>query len=276
MDEEDDIGDIDLGFGAPRLRATAPLMKCTSPATEAHDCHSRPRFWRVSTCQVPDTLKCVLRLCSVAARGRHEAHRLMCSNRNTDDALRSTHSRAPAGSDPDEDVGGGVLPAASAMEAEGVKEEAAPADTPADAQTPDTAADVKPGADKADAKALVVHGAHAAPQKREGYGNVVSISDLTWYTTDIEVEAACTQFGAVKTIKFFEDRSNGRSAGSCIVEFESHEQARACIEGLHKKKVGESDATVSWPNRQKPGIAKHRRASPWQSCSAGYCTFGPD
>ena len=165
-----------------------------------------------------------------------------------------------------------MLPAASA-EPDSVKEEAQPADAPADTQPSAASADVKAGSDKPDSKALVVHGAQAQ-QKREGFGNVVSISDLTWYTTDIEVEAACTQFGTVKTIKFYEDRSNGRSSGNCIVEFESHEQARACIDGLNKTKVGECEATVSWPSRQKPNVPKHRCGrSPHPTQRLFVCTY---
>jgi RNA recognition motif-containing protein len=113
--------------------------------------------------------------------------------------------------------------------------------------------------EKVDIKTIVAQSTQANA-KKEGFGNVVSISDMTWYTTDIEVEAACSQFGVVRNIKFFEDRSNGRSMGHCVVEFDSHEQARSCIEGLTKKKIAESDVTVSWPGKTRPMIPKNRSA----------------
>lgn len=105
--------------------------------------------------------------------------------------------------------------------------------------------------------------------KKEGFGNVVHIVDMTWYTTDIEVEAACAPYGRVLNIKFFEDRSNGRSAGTCIVEFSSHDEARACIEGLNKTKVGDREVQVSWPGKHKtPVVRRCAQPLPFKpSCS---------
>lgn len=122
-----------------------------------------------------------------------------------------------------------------------------------------TGAASQPAADeKVDTKAIVAHQGTATSKKNERFGNVVSISDLNWYTTDIEVEAACSQFGTVKNIKFFEDRSNGRSMGQCVVEFDNHEQAKACIEGLNKKQIAECEVTVAWPGKSRPNMPKNR------------------
>jgi RNA recognition motif-containing protein len=128
---------------------------------------------------------------------------------------------------------------------------------------------VKAEAQQSDSKAVVASTATA--QKQQGFGNVVHIVDMTWYTTDIEVEAACTPFGTVKNIKFFEDRSNGRSAGTCIVEFSSHEEAQACIEGLHKHKVGESEVQVTWPGKIKAPNLKGR-CSPRPTVHTSMCS----
>lgn len=89
--------------------------------------------------------------------------------------------------------------------------------------------------------------------RKENIGTVVHITDMSWYTTDIEVEAACGAFGTVKNVKFFEDRSNGRSMGSCAVEFASIDEAKACIAGLNSSRVGQDDqVAVDWPGKRPP------------------------
>jgi RNA recognition motif-containing protein len=119
-----------------------------------------------------------------------------------------------------------------------------------------------PAEEKPSTKAIVVSGSAAgSSSKKEGFGNVVHIVDMAWYTTDIEVEVACSQFGSVQNVKFFEDRSNGRSAGTCIVEFSNHEEAKACVDGLNKHKVGEREVHVSWPGKHRaPNMNKNRCA----------------
>jgi hypothetical protein len=88
--------------------------------------------------------------------------------------------------------------------------------------------------------------------RKEHTGTVVHILELSWFTTDIEVEAACGAFGKVLNVKFFEDRSNGKSVGSCAVEFTSHDEAKACLNGLNGQKVGQDDAHVTWPGKRPP------------------------
>lgn len=88
--------------------------------------------------------------------------------------------------------------------------------------------------------------------RREQIGTVVHVTDMSWYTTDIEVEAACGVFGAVKNVKFFEDRSNGRSMGACAVEFNTMDEAKACIAGLDGKTIGQETVLVDWPGKRPP------------------------
>lgn len=89
--------------------------------------------------------------------------------------------------------------------------------------------------------------------RKENIGTVVHITSMSWYTTDIEVEAACGAFGTVKNVKFFEDRANGRSMGSCAVEFASIDEAKACIAGLDKNRVGQDEkVAVDWPGKRPP------------------------
>jgi RNA recognition motif-containing protein len=88
--------------------------------------------------------------------------------------------------------------------------------------------------------------------RRDNIGTVVHITDMSWYTTDIEVEAACSVFGKVINVKFFEDRSNGRSMGACAVEFNTMEEAKACIAGLGGKTIGSDTVQVDWPGKRPP------------------------
>lgn len=41
------------------------------------------------------------------------------------------------------------------------------------------------------------------------------ISEVNWWTTDSEIEAALSEFGTVKEIKFVEEKASGKSKGLC-------------------------------------------------------------
>lgn len=59
------------------------------------------------------------------------------------------------------------------------------------------------------------------------------VGELHWWTTDAELESACSQFGRIKEIKFFDERASGKSKGYCQVEFYDPAAAAACKEGLN-------------------------------------------
>ena len=85
----------------------------------------------------------------------------------------------------------------------------------------------------------------AAPQKQDpaaanrtgtggGGGSVaVYVANLQWWTTDAEVESACAEFGRVAGLKFFEEKSNGKSKGYALVTFVDSADADACLQGLN-------------------------------------------
>eukprot|EP00824_Muranothrix_gubernata_P014155 TRINITY_DN292_c0_g1_i1.p1 TRINITY_DN292_c0_g1~~TRINITY_DN292_c0_g1_i1.p1 ORF type:complete len:344 (-),score=57.76 TRINITY_DN292_c0_g1_i1:413-1396(-) len=84
------------------------------------------------------------------------------------------------------------------------------------------------------------------------------LSNLTWYTTDQEVESLFTEFGKVRNMKFVEDRINGKSKGTVCVELASPEVAalaRDALTGriLHGQQIGITLAT--------PGLLKQLYAS---------------
>ena len=41
--------------------------------------------------------------------------------------------------------------------------------------------------------------------------NAVYLANLTWYTTDLDVEKLCAEFGQLINLRFIEDRFNGKS-----------------------------------------------------------------
>lgn len=59
------------------------------------------------------------------------------------------------------------------------------------------------------------------------------VGELHWWTTDAELEGACSQFGRIKEIKFFDERASGKSKGYCQVEFYDPSAAAACKEGMN-------------------------------------------
>ena len=69
--------------------------------------------------------------------------------------------------------------------------------------------------------------------------NAVFVSNLCWWTTDVQLEQLCTQYsgGRVTGMKFIEDKSCGKSRGMCIVDLDSAQAVQRCIEGMHGVEV---------------------------------------
>lgn len=62
--------------------------------------------------------------------------------------------------------------------------------------------------------------------------NAVFITNLQWWTTDVELEGICSVYGPVKSVRFIEDRACGKSRGMAVVEFAEYPASQACIENL--------------------------------------------
>jgi cleavage and polyadenylation specificity factor subunit 6/7 len=58
------------------------------------------------------------------------------------------------------------------------------------------------------------------------------VGELHWWTTDAELEAALSEYGRVKNLKFFEEKASGKSKGYCQVEFYDALGARMCKEKM--------------------------------------------
>ncbi|MCO5586629.1 hypothetical protein L7F22_040570 [Adiantum nelumboides] len=74
-------------------------------------------------------------------------------------------------------------------------------------------------------------------QQYSGDGSgMLFVGDLQWWTTDAELEAALSEYGRVKNLKFYEERVSGKSKGYCQVEFFDHASAVACKQGMNGRK----------------------------------------
>lgn len=81
----------------------------------------------------------------------------------------------------------------------------------------------------------------------------VIISGLSWWTTDVEVEEYCSEYGAVKSLTFTTDVLNGKSKGIVRVDFDdgaaAGDAARAaamCYEKLPYKRINGRDINVKF------------------------------
>ncbi|XP_019058543.1 PREDICTED: spidroin-1-like [Tarenaya hassleriana] len=66
-----------------------------------------------------------------------------------------------------------------------------------------------------------------------GNGTTLFVGDLHWWTTDAELEAELCKYGALKEVKFFDEKANGKSKGYCQVEFYDPVATTACKEGMN-------------------------------------------
>jgi cleavage and polyadenylation specificity factor subunit 6/7 len=69
-------------------------------------------------------------------------------------------------------------------------------------------------------------------QAPDSGGLMLFVGELQWWTTDAELEAALSEYGRVKNLKFFEEKASGKSKGYCQVEFFDSQAARVCKEKM--------------------------------------------
>jgi RNA recognition motif-containing protein len=67
----------------------------------------------------------------------------------------------------------------------------------------------------------------------EGSEIAVFIGNLQWWTTDVELETHCSEYGQVANMRFIEDKACGKSRGMAIVEFADPEAAARCVSSLN-------------------------------------------
>jgi RNA recognition motif-containing protein len=80
-------------------------------------------------------------------------------------------------------------------------------------------------------------------------GKKLYVGNLSYETTDANLEAMFAAFGTVQSVQIIMDRDTGRSKGFGFVEMGSDAEAQAAIAGLSGKQVGGRSLTV---NEAKP------------------------
>ena len=62
----------------------------------------------------------------------------------------------------------------------------------------------------------------------------------------MEVETYCSEYGKVREVTFFAEKSNGKSKGTACVEFEDAAAAKACHDKLIYKRIHGRDLAVKY------------------------------
>jgi len=76
------------------------------------------------------------------------------------------------------------------------------------------------------------------------------IGNLTWWTTDKELETLFSEFGRLKNIKFFEDKVNGKSKGYALVEYHNADSAFHAKDKLHQRFINGKQCIVNFVSSQ--------------------------
>jgi cold-inducible RNA-binding protein len=71
------------------------------------------------------------------------------------------------------------------------------------------------------------------------------IGNLSWNTSQEELQSAFEQFGSVTDIVVMKDKFTGRSRGFGFVTMGSAAEGQAAIQGMHGKTLGGRNLTVN-------------------------------
>jgi RNA recognition motif-containing protein len=80
-------------------------------------------------------------------------------------------------------------------------------------------------------------------------GKRLYVGNLSYSTTNADLEQLFAQFGGVKSAQVIQDRDTGRSKGFGFVEMDTDNAANDAIKGLHDTEVNGRPLTV---NEAKP------------------------
>ncbi|MCA9319765.1 MAG: RNA-binding protein [Planctomycetes bacterium] len=75
--------------------------------------------------------------------------------------------------------------------------------------------------------------------------NKLYVGNLSFDTTQTELESAFSAFGTVQSINFVTDRDTGRPRGFGFVEMATDAEAQAAIDGLDQQELGGRRLTVN-------------------------------
>ncbi|KAG6543358.1 hypothetical protein Mapa_015272 [Marchantia paleacea] len=91
---------------------------------------------------------------------------------------------------------------------------------------------------------------HGAAHQHETGNIMLFVGELHWWTTDAELEAALSEYGRVKNLKFFEEKASGKSKGYCQVEFYEAGAARLCKEKMDGRVFNDRPCVVAFASPQ--------------------------
>ncbi|KAL2634952.1 hypothetical protein R1flu_006431 [Riccia fluitans] len=91
---------------------------------------------------------------------------------------------------------------------------------------------------------------HGAAHQHESGNIMLFVGELHWWTTDAELEAALSEYGRVKNLKFFEEKASGKSKGYCQVEFYDGAAARLCKEKMDGRVFNDRPCIVAFASPQ--------------------------
>jgi RNA recognition motif-containing protein len=75
--------------------------------------------------------------------------------------------------------------------------------------------------------------------------NKLYVGNLSFSTTQAELEQAFSEFGTVRSVNLVTDRDTGRPRGFGFVEMGTDAEAQAAIDGLNGQAVGGRNLTVN-------------------------------
>ncbi len=71
------------------------------------------------------------------------------------------------------------------------------------------------------------------------------VGNLSFETTQSEIESAFSAFGSVQSVNLVTDRDTGRPRGFGFIEMSSDSEAQAAIDGLNDQDLGGRRLTVN-------------------------------
>jgi RNA recognition motif-containing protein len=77
----------------------------------------------------------------------------------------------------------------------------------------------------------------------------IYVGNLSFNSTEQDLEDMFGEFGTVQSVKIIEDRETGRSRGFAFVEMSSDEEAQSAIAGLNGREIDGRALTI---NEAKP------------------------
>lgn len=88
---------------------------------------------------------------------------------------------------------------------------------------------------------------------------IVYVGELEWWTSDVELETICAEFGSVDSLTFFEDKASGKSKGYCLVKFTTKEAANLCRHQMHGMVINGRKCVVTFSNNKNASAQSGRQ-----------------